>query len=153
MNYSDFPILSPSNYNILAENYELNKLPSNEYFHIIYNKLLKCSYSLLTLKNNYNKNIINSIKNNATTIELLLDNFKSIFKVHNLTNKSFNEFNLFSHLKDLIKICSLFNSWLENENKPHINKFIINSNKSLLYSIENIVSAMEKSEIFIFKNM
>ena len=150
MIYNDFQILNDNSYKKLANAYNTNKSIGN--FHVeVYKKLLFCSECLCINKPQINNKILLSLNYSITVIEQILENFKCIFNLKNLKQTEIKEINLFEYVLHLINIVEYLNIWQNEEKNNYYKNFIFKTINELILTLKNIFSALNKSNIKIYK--
>ena len=154
MNYDDFPILNDENYKMIQSQYD-KFLPFNRKTCIdkIYILLEECRHFCFGLDKRYNKNITISITNVKKTLEQIMDNFHAVFQIDVEYKKQINEFNIFTFIKKIITCIIEIKNWNLKEEKEYYKKLSNNCLNILLNSLSDIISALEKSNLIIFKYM
>lgn len=154
MNYNDFPILNNEQYDLLQQNYNSNKTDRNTHINHILINLHECKFTCLNIKD-CNKNITVAISNTLTTIDSIINNFNTLTNapLNTTTTLKVNNFNPFKFLNKLLNCISLFYNWQNNESKDYFknlaNTYYLDLNKCLA----NIISALEQSNIRLYKYM
>lgn len=154
MNYNDFPILSNEQYDLLQQNYSNYKTDRNTYINRILAGLHECKFTCLNIKD-CNKNITLSISNTLSTIDLIINNLS------NLTNApvsyentvKISNFNVFKFLGKLLNCLNLFHNWQNDESKDYFKNLANTYFLDLSKCLSNIISALEQSNVRLYKYM
>ena len=155
MIYNDFPILNNDEYKLLESKYSSNNLLDRKTEVIkIFHSLTICKNSSSHISQQLNHQILKAIQSTHSTLTKILENFSATFSIPSSINESnIYTFNLFQFLKKLTSIVEQLNEWQAKEDKEYYKNFINISNKELLNEINNILSQIEKSNIYLFKFM
>lgn len=153
MIYNDYNILSLDEYELIKSKYIENNFSRKNTANTLYSLVEQCSINCLSIKNKLNQNILNSLKNAKTNLELIMENLNANFKIIKTNKKTFNSINLFGFLINLNNILNNLIFWLHKEEKEYIKLFLNNTIKTILFIINNILSALEKSNLISFNYM
>ena len=152
MNYEDFPILDNSTYQIMKEQFLNQSTDKHELVGKIFNKLnTLLSFEYLESKH-FNKNIISSLNNSKSSIQISINKFAQIFSLSN-SPRNTKKGDLFSYLSTILDIISLMHQLLDHTTKPYQKTFLNQEISNLLISSQSILSALSNSTIYFFKFM
>lgn len=153
MIYNDFPILNDEQYKIMQDKFnEHSSFNRKEIVYAIYNKLIICNTSCVFLSEKVNKHIRESLNNCKCEFEKTISNLEATFNLKNNKNE-LKELNFFKFLKILVEITKNLTFWHEKEEKEYFKKFSLNISISLINLILDLTSALEKSNITMYKFM
>lgn len=154
MNYEDFPILSNQEYELINSHFsKREKFDRKTILNKICNELIICKNICLESKSKYNKKICSALEKSLIILNKLNQNISSCFNIVNSQSQTMKIFNLFDFMKKLISISSLVFSWFEHEPKEYYKNLAGKTNRELLQVMENIISALNNSNIITFKHM
>jgi len=150
--YNDFPILNNEQYSFL--NNQFSNKPDRTFFaNNLNNKIMVCISYFNGFNFKVNEKIKQALLNTKLTLEQSLENLKANFKINKNQTPIAKDFNIFSFLKSLTEILNTTNSWLLEEEKFYYKQFIKNLNISIIDSAKKILTALEKSNLHLFKYM
>ena len=154
MNYNDFPIIAENDYNLINQHYTLNKQKDrNDLVFSIYKILKSCSLSLFQVEKKYNQNILKTLTQSNNILTKLQNNLISTFNIPPFQAKHINNFSVFSFLKELNNIITLFIEWKNTETKLYYQKIIDNSLLEIINLQISLLDVLNQSSIFFFKHM
>ena len=154
MNYNDFPILSNDEYKFLNEQYSLNpSFDRKTYLFKICTELLSCINICVGLNGRFNSKICYTISDSKQVLEKILNNLTSTFNISMSSQKEISNFNLFTFLKKIINTVSLITSLTNFEQKEYYKTMLTKSTNELLKILENIITALENSNLHFFTHM
>ena len=155
MKYNDFPILNNSDYEFLSNQYQNFGMPFDRKTQLvkICQEISLCRNICFEIENKHNFKVKNAIEKAKSTLTKLFDNFSSTFNINITSTKLVLNLNLFSFLKRIIKIISKINNWSTHEQKEYYISMSQKSAAELLICLEEILSALEESNVQFFKHM
>lgn len=154
MKYNDFQILSDSEYLTINQHYLETTNDGEVSFLTKTCQELQSSLNFnWTSKINLNKKTLNKIKETCSILEKTLNSLTAQFNIKLLSNKTINNFNLFSFVKHINQTLYFLTKWFENEEKEYCKKIAKTCIFELLEAQKNIFIALENSEIILFKYM
>ena len=150
MTYNDFPILNPTDYQLINSKFQKQTPKADRATTIaqISMLLLDCKNSCSTLKAETNQLIKREIENINNQISSILENLNSTTQSTHI-----KQFNLFQFLNTLTKCLNKFILWSTNETKEYYKNLIQKSIEGLSLCIEHLTLAISKSNIKIYKFM
>lgn len=152
MTYNDFPILDSLQYELINKNFKSEQPFNRRSIAQETKKLLTPTLNIDLSNTPYNSKIITAVSDNLTIINKLSSNLDSLFATTNQSNRTY-KLNIFQHLINLFKILESLNLWLISEEKEYYKSFLKKSIKELFNSTNNILLAIEKSNVKFFKYM
>ena len=154
MKYNDFPILSNTDYTLISAQYS-NLLAFNRDNTLLdlCNEIYVCLGYCNTLKNTFNKTTTDQIKKSNDILTKLLNNISSQFNIKLAPKQTITNFNLFSFMKQINKILLIIFNWFINEQKEYYKTIAKRSFYELIEIKNNILSALEKSQVTFYKFM
>ena len=153
MNFNTFPLVTNDELQILKNNFSYQQIRDRkESIKDAYFSVQKCKSLLLGQNTKFNNKIQSSLNETNHCLDSIIENFNSTFNppktIINITN-----FNLFGFIKNLLDAISKLNNWCNDENKEHYKNIAISSAKNLIKCSKEILSALENSNIRLFKFM
>ncbi|MBO5954894.1 MAG: hypothetical protein J6Q13_02880 [Clostridia bacterium] len=153
MNYSDFPILTDSEYNLLNKHYNKPAFDRKKVVAQICHELNLQQTFCIDKKNRYNSNTTKNIEQAISVCSKLYNNFSSQFNIQSTQISSVSSLSVFSFLKRINKTMSLLNLWIENETKEYYKSLATKSLNELISISSQILQSLEDSFIHFFKHM
>ncbi len=154
MDYNDFPILTDEQYNFLQTKFENFSSPFNRKETVLkfFNELIECKMSLPFIKEQTNYIIKKSLNAALKKFESIISNLNATFNfsINTSATKEINIFCLLKKISNLIKINVFWANLEQKEYFKHYSLKILNELSIILY---DILSALQNSQINIFKFM
>lgn len=153
MKYDDFPILTNHEYETLNSQFLENTNPNRkDLLNEICQDLSNCSSSCLNLFSEHNQGIKQSLTLTNKTLTKLFNNLTTTFDLNPIKTYVSNT-NIFNLLSRLIKIISNIQKWLQLEEKTYYKSLATKSLNEIILCANSILSALENSNIKLFKHM
>ncbi len=152
MEYEDYKVLSEEEYNFLSEQYLSQKQPKN-YAQFVCEKLEICKSMCLNLTKETNSNVATKIKEIYEYLQNIKDNLLATFTIKSATVCEVKNFNIFSLLTACFDVLTTLHNWQNEETKQHTKIFLVKTTNALTERINSILTALENSNILIFKHM
>lgn len=154
MNYNDFPILSNEDYYLLNTQYSNQQKPDRKnHIYKICNELNTIVYSCFELAPKHNTIIKRALESTREISAKLLNNLNEVFNLTNTTSKNYANTNIFTLTKQISKASSRFINWASLEEKEYYKNLSLKSSTELLECLNNILNALELSNVKLFKHM
>ena len=151
MEYNDFPILDNSQYKLMQDKFnEQFSFDRKETVFIIYSSLTECNFTCTLLYAKLNKTICESLKQSNEKLELAISNLEATFNLH-LNKTEVKEMSIFGFLCKLTNCLKQINLWQQKEQKEYFKHFALQLSADLTAVLSNILSAIEKSNIQLYK--
>jgi len=147
MKYNDFQILNHDEYKILNTHYTQNQLDRTTTISKICVNIDECKSSLNQLIHSSNWQIKQELNKCFSDFSLILENLnhKPLNQIKSLT--------LFTFLKKISTTIQYLLTWQRQETKDYFKTIISSSIQILTTNLTNILTALENSNIKIFKFM
>ncbi len=154
MMYNDYQILSNDQYSFLNLQYQNEQaFVRKDIILNICNELNLCKVLCLGLKNNYNKQVSNSIKSTFNLLDKNLNNLSSICKSNTIQTNVIKQCTIFELFKKLTTISSFLLNWISHESKEYYKTLAINTAKDINSTLTEISTALISSHVQLFKHM
>lgn len=154
MEYNDFQIASDEAYKLMNEQFNnLSKFDRRTSLNQIIFCIQDCKVQILNISPSINLKIKKAIQTSSQALNKIDENLRSLFNLDNTHQQTIREFNLFTYLKNLTKLISLFQTWSKFEKKEYYLNFIFKTVEELLENIKIILQSLENSNIYLFKFM
>lgn len=154
MKYNDFPILNNDEYNLINSHFfNTEKFDRKTTLIKICNNISCCKNLCLELSSKHNLKIRNAINHTYEILNKLNENLSSSFNLNILPNNTIKTCSLFDFMKKITNINSLILEWSKNEQKEYFKSIALNTMKDLVDILKAIISALEESNIILFKHM
>ena len=153
MNYDDFPILNDEAYDFLKDKFnEAGEFNRNVNVNKLFAGVVSCRSQILGAKEDENKEIKIALKFVENELNKIEQNLEENFNIY-AEKKQVKTLNVFSLLKDLVAATRLVSEWCRMEKKEYLKNLAHITLNSLLNCGEEIVSAINKCNIKIFRFM
>ena len=153
MIYDDFPILNDEAYDFLKDKFS-EAMPENR--NVIVSKLfggvLSCLSHILGAKGDENREIKLALKKVESELNKIEQNLGDNFNIY-VEKKQVKTLNIFSLLKELNSCCKISLEWIKTEKKEYLKNLAQITLNSLLEIQEEIITALNKCNIKIFRFM
>lgn len=153
MQYNDFQILSNEQYQMLNNQYLNNSVNEQNILDSLFLNFDQCKSFCFGLSSKVNKQIQLALSNAKQEYDKLINNLNLTFKITTHTAQSITNFNVFSFAKKVVEGLTLVQQLYNFSNNKKIFVFADNSSKTILNILNNLFSALEKSNIYLFKYM
>lgn len=153
MKYEDFPILNTEQYHILNEHYGEPIGPNRKTLIQEICSTLQNSISFFNNLNNLNSKTQSSIAETKQSLFKILNNLSSLFNVKLATCPTVSSFGLFLFMSNLVKTTSLFNKWIESEEKLYYRKIAVKNSQEVLSCFNNILLCLNESFVSFYRHM
>lgn len=153
-NYNDFPILDEQVYRYMTEQY--NKVKDFDRRNIvgkIFIQLNECKKSCYCLVGKFNSKIKEVVENAKSELDIILENYQLTFGSNFDVSNEVKNVGLFSFLKKLTSIILQLEEWLTLEEKDYYKKIADNTLVKVTNVLLNFMSAIEQSNLLLFKYM
>ncbi len=153
MMYDDFPILNDEAYDFLKDKFD-EALPytRNTMVQKIFVLVSGCLSQIMGAKGDENREIKNALKNVELELNKIKQNLEESFNIYVETNQV-KTLNIFALFKDLVEGVKLTIEWLKNEKKEYLKDLAFKTLNSFITAQQEIVSALNKCTIKIFRFM
>ncbi len=154
MEYNDFPILNDDEYKLLQDKYN-NLLPFDrlQCVNLIYSSCVMCEDCCYTVSAIVNPTIRQSVKQCLGELNKISSNLLSTFNLKPALTHELKSVNLFNFLKKLINLLKNLQNWCKNEEKEYFKSLAFKSSVAVMDATANILSAIENSNVPIYKHM
>lgn len=153
MNYNDFPILTNLDYELINKQYSNETFDRKNQLTKICQNLDLCRQVCFEIEHFHNIKVKTSLQNTFSTTTKLLDNLTCTFNISISKKNEIFKTTIFSLLKILSEIISLFSIWLKNEKKEYYMSMCLKTQQELSACLNNILNSLEESNILTFKHM
>ena len=153
MNYNDYPILDDEQYDFLKNKYLQQKnFNRDEAAFYIYSDLLTCHNACPMLITKLNKFLRASLNECQAKLKELIENFEATFN-YKKNKIEIKEINLFNFLKKLVNLQKNLINWQKLEQKEYFIQLINNFLKEINEMLISTLSALENSNVPLFRFM
>ena len=153
MNYNDYPILTNQEYETISNNFNFSKPERKTVCTNLYQELASTLDICSNILNKYNHTITNQLKSLQISISNIIENLKANFTFSSFQFSSYSNSNIFKLIIKIQNCLKLSHNWCLTEEKDYYKnmaKTIYNKVFELNY---NLISAIEKSNVKLFKHM
>ncbi len=153
MIYDDFPLLNDEQYELIKNKFIAEKnFNRNELAFYVYSDLLTCYNACPLLIVKLNKQIKESLNNCKSELAKIIENFEAVFN-YKKDKIEIKEINLFNFLKKLANLQKNLINWQKFEQKEYYNQLIVNLLMQINEMLINLISALENSNVPLFRFM
>ena len=154
MNYNDFPILSNEEYQLLNSHFSTSNISSRkDILFKILNEISNCKNLCFNIEQKQNFKLKTSLEFSFNTLTKLENNLSTSFNLKTTSSQSYKSVNIFSFTKKITKLSTLVSSWHSTEQKEYFKAIAHKTLIDLLSILENIFTALETSNVLLFKHM
>lgn len=153
MEYNDFKILSNEQYDMLNKQYVINENIEMDILNNLFLNFDQCKSFCFGLSNKVNKQIQQALNNARQEYDKLINNLNLTFNITAHTPQTIQSFNLFSFAKKVVEGLILVQQLCFVSANKKISNFVCATTKTILEILSNLFSALEKSNIHLFKYM
>lgn len=153
MEYNDFQILSNEQYDMLNKQYLNNENIEMDILNNLFLNFDQCKSFCFGLSNKVNKQIQHSLAYARQEYDKLINNLNQTFSISAHTPQTIQTFNLFSFAKKVVEGLTLIQQLCNVSATKKITNFVCSTTKTILNILNNLFSALEKSNIYLFKYM
>ncbi|MBQ8615457.1 MAG: hypothetical protein IJ415_02705 [Clostridia bacterium] len=154
MNYNDFPILNNDEYNLINSHYSnFERFDRKTTIIKIYNEISGCKNICLDLSSKHNPKIKKAIEQAYETLNKLNENLLTSFNLNNTESNTIKTCSLFSFMRKITNLSSSVLEWSKSEKKEYFKSIAQSTMKDLFNIMLNLTSALEESNIILFKHM
>ena len=152
--YNDFPILSDQAYLLMNQEFAKTRVYSRDIaINQIFFALCECKNLCYNVGSNYNKRVIDAVAHAKEDIDNCITNLQTAFELDELPQQEIKEFNIFSILKNLTNSIGLTFEVFTHEAKEYHKKIASSNLKLLTQACQTILTALESSQIKLFRFM
>ncbi len=153
MEYNDYPILNDEEYKFLENKFNENiSFNRDENIYYIFNDLLTLQNATPLLVAKSNQVLRQGLQMAEGELKKLVENFNSTFNFK-INKNEIKEKNLFNFLKMLANLQKKLIFWHKFEQKEYFKQFSLNSLNTVNEILLGLVTALENSNIQLYRFM